>query len=1134
METKQRFITMFIALVAMFMGTLRVNAISPNGGAVIAEKDFTGGFEGNYPNWYRFGDDQEGSISSDPDGVAITVGSKTGNLWQPQLRVIDEEIQLREGGNYKVVVTAKFPCNGQLQINMGSWSGNEQYPVDVVSTGEFQEVEINFLDYPYNCNNSGGVGDAHVLIHCGDFLGTTIVKKIQVWDLDAGPYAVLSGDGKTLTFYCDGNKSSNVYDLNEGNSAPEWIQNTSIETVAFDETFASARPVSTYSWFNGLTSLGSIVNIENLNTSEVTTMARMFFGCSSLTSIKLSGFNTSNVESTSFMFSGCHELTSLDISSFDTSNVLYMNSMFNACNQLKTITVGELWTTANVEESGHMFSNCTSLVGGAGTIYDENHVDQDYAHIDGLNGKPGYLTVAPDAYAVLSDDGKTLTFYCDGNKSTYEPSNVYDLNEGDNLPGWNGITTVETVVFEESFATVRPVSTRSWFDCFEVLTEIVGMEYLNTSEVTTMEGMFGGCKSITNLDLSHFNTSKVTNMEAMFNTCHKLKEINLRGFDTSNVTSMQIMFLGCVALETLNLESFNTSSATSMALMFSGCSMLRTIYVGDGWSVANANCFGMFTGCVNLTGGEGTTYDAAHQAADYAHIDGGESDPGYLTAPQPEAYAVYNISSDNVSTLTFYYDNLRNTIQRVGIKKYDLNEGYVEPGWISDNRYVEKVVFDESFKDARPTSTFCWFSGNQDLDTFVGWENLNTSEVTNMSQMFKECSSLTSVTLSGFDTQNVTDMSQMFNGCSGLTSISLSGFNTQNVTNMSHMFFGCSSLTSIKLSGLNTSNVMYANFMFSGCQGLTSLDLSSFDTSNVRYMNNMFGGCGNLKTITVGVNWTTDNVPVASSSNMFSNCPRLVGGAGTTYNSGKVDKEYAIADGLNGQPGYLTAVSYGITVSGKAVTFVNKYDVLGNETVYYDDDLNILTLHNANVTSINIASAAPNDLHVNVVGECKVRIEGIGKLTIISEKGIGININRQRAAGLLVKDVDLEVAGYKAGIAGTVNATGRTFYSSLGFDNANCIVGSLQEAAASVTAIKMLECIRCSMTAGKFDKVNHKVEANPMIIQRSGGISTDIDAIDNGQLTIDKSLPLYNLNGQRVSHPVKGQIYIQNGRKIKF
>jgi hypothetical protein len=50
----------------------------------------------------------------------------------------------------------------------------------------------------------------------------------------------------------------------------------------------------------------------------------------------------------------------------------------------------------------------------------------------------------------------------------------------------------------------------------------------------------------------------------------------------------------------------------------------------------------------------------------------------------------------------------------------------------------------------------------------------------------------------------------------------------------------------------------------------------------------------------------------------------------------------------------------------------------------------------------------------------------------------------------------------------------------------------------------------------------------------NGGISTSLEAIDNGELTIDSSLPLYNLHGQRVSHPVKGQIYIQNGRKVKF
>ncbi len=406
------------------MGTLRVNAISPNGGAVIAEKDFTGGFEGNYPNWYMFGEGQDGSISSDPDGVAINIGSKTGQLWDPQVMLINEEIQLKRGGNYKVVVTAKFPCDGTLMVSMGSWASDKQYIVDVVSTGDFQEVEINFPEYPCDCNNSGGVGDAHLLIQCGDFLGTTIVKKIQVWDLDAGPYAVLSGDGKTLTFYYDGNKDSygeNAYDLNEENVCPGWIDYSNpdkIQKVVFTSSFQNARPVSTYDWFYNQPSLTEIVDIQYLNTSEVENMSEMFFMCSGLKELDLSGFDTQNVTDMSLMFGDCKGLTSLNLSSFDTqnvsnlqhmfvscenlkildlrsfntSNVINMNSMFYYCDKLKTITVGANWNTANVESSVDMFTGCLSIVGGAGTTYNINKVDKAYAHIDGGTSNPGYLT----------------------------------------------------------------------------------------------------------------------------------------------------------------------------------------------------------------------------------------------------------------------------------------------------------------------------------------------------------------------------------------------------------------------------------------------------------------------------------------------------------------------------------------------------------------------------------------------------------------------------------------------------------------------------------------------------------------------------------------------------------------------
>ena len=150
------------------------------GNSVIAEKDWTGGFEGDYPMWAQFGDGQEGSVTSDPEGVAITVGTQTGELWQPQVTVLNEGLSLEEDGNYQVVITAKFPSDGTLQVNMGNWDGRDQYTTDVVATGDFQEVAVDFDGYAYNVDGNG-----FVLFQCGDFAGTTIVKKVVVINKDA-------------------------------------------------------------------------------------------------------------------------------------------------------------------------------------------------------------------------------------------------------------------------------------------------------------------------------------------------------------------------------------------------------------------------------------------------------------------------------------------------------------------------------------------------------------------------------------------------------------------------------------------------------------------------------------------------------------------------------------------------------------------------------------------------------------------------------------------------------------------------------------------------------------------------------------------------------------------------------------
>ena len=96
---------------------------------------------------------------------------------------------------------------------------------------------------------------------------------------------------------------------------------------------------------------------------------------------------------------------------------------------------------------------------------------------------------------------------------------------------------------------------------------------------------------------------------------------------------MVSMFRGCSSLTVLDLSSFSTANVIAMGGMFMGCSNLRTIYAGSGWSTAAVEASaGMFYSCTSLVGGQGTTFSSSHVGIDYAHIDGGTSNPGYFTA----------------------------------------------------------------------------------------------------------------------------------------------------------------------------------------------------------------------------------------------------------------------------------------------------------------------------------------------------------------------------------------------------------------------------------------------------------------------------------------------------------------------
>jgi len=506
----------------------------------------------------------------------------------------------------------------------------------------------------------------------------------------------------------------------------------------------------------------------------------------------------------------------------------------------------------------------------AGEITDPNPQESDF-----LDPNSGTGTAEP--YAVLSDDNTVLTFYYDNKK---ESRGGIDINNTYIMPGSSSpYGTATTASFDASFANYKPTSTAYWFQRCSSLTTITGMENLKTGNVTSMECMFSYCSSLTSLDLSNFNTVSVTTMSEMFYGCSGLTSLDVSSFNTANVTNMSLMFYNCSGLTSLDLSNFNTANVTLMGSMFSGCSGLITIYVGNGWTTTSLTTGAwMFEGCTNLVGGAGTVVVEANNykytGESYAHIDGGTDNPGYFTeksaTPVEGDAEPYAVLSDDNTVLTFYYDGKKESRGGLSVGPFTTN---FTSSWYRQRESITNVVFDESFANCTSlTSTAKWFDGLQNLSSITGISNLKTDNVTNMNNMFYDCSGLTSLDLSGFKTDNVTDMGGMFDGCSGLTSLDVTGFKTDNVTNMYSMFSGCSGLTSLDVTGFKTDKVTSVAFMFYGCSGLTSLDVTGFKTDNVIYMSGMFSCCSGLKSLDV-TGFKTDNV--TDMRDMFYICSSL-------------------------------------------------------------------------------------------------------------------------------------------------------------------------------------------------------------------------------------------------------------------
>lgn len=602
----------------------------------------------------------------------------------------------------------------------------------------------------------------------------------------------------------------------------------------------------------------------------------------------------------------------------NTSEVEYMNSMFTKCTSLETLDLSS-FNTEKVTDMQTMFEGSTNLR----TInLPKGFIGSNVTDLNGMFRGCVSLTE-------LDLSGSNAEKVKNMNSMFYGCVALSNLN----LSG---------------FKTGSLTEMRYLFSSCHSL-ESLDLSGFNTENVTSMVSMFSQCSSLRSLDLSSFNTSKVIGMNLMFYNCTNLESIDLSSFETENLQQMPHMFYSCTKLETLDLSSFATPNMTSMLSAFQNCKNLKTIYVTSAFTTDKVTEGPQaFAGCVNLP-----NYNPDKTGVEMAHTGEG----GYLTA----ATASWVRWDAPTGTLSFH----RSATKPAGDYILDLGYGNY-PNWDTHAAEIKKVVFKAGFRDETHTTCSKWFSGCTNLTSIEGIENLNTSNVKYMNEMFGQCSNLETLDLSHFNTEKVGNMSNMFNGCTKLRDLNISSFNTENVTNMYGMFYGCSSLDSLDLSHFNTryvrngqmnymfngcSSLSYLNVsnfttdkpgmqldgLFQGCSSLQTLDLSSFDISGAGSVNYLFDGCSALQTI-----YVSDLFKIkygVKSSNMFRDCHLLKGAI--SFEPTKKNETYA-----NYKSGYLTkkvgtngneiigATGYPLTIDALPLDDSKAY------TLYEDCDVN--------------------------------------------------------------------------------------------------------------------------------------------------------------------------------------------------
>ena len=530
-------------------------------------------------------------------------------------------------------------------------------------------------------------GPTEITLKTGSDINTAIAGLIS--DVD---------ENTTLTFAKSTTKpeTATVY-LDDGEKIPVWYnENDSAVYYYAGAEYKLMLNADSYKMFQDFDKFTSI-DLSGFDTSNVTSLKSMFFGCSALTSLVLSNFDTSSATDLGAMFYNCSALTSLDLSTFNTSSVETMANMFYGCTYLETLTLGENFTTGNVTDMSSMFYNCSAL-----TSLD---------------------------------------------LSTFNTSSVTSM-----ASMFKACKELRTLTLGDNFTTANVTDMSSMFSSCEWLRPL-DVSKFNTSNVTDMSYMFNKCEWLETLDVSNFNTSKVTNMAYMFTGCSELTSLDVSNFDfnalvegeTATSGHAHFMFSECTKLTSINLPSTGLTKLASY--MFYKCTGLTSIVIPASVTTVESSAFHVCSSSlvINCLGASGSISFATSAYPDGVTVNydyripialksGSEINDFFTTLVDKKGY-----TSTSFAKASSLEDADYTIVTEVfGGKQYLDAENSKAPFWVTEGTSGNATVYYyiEDYHSLLVGDGVSMFAGSFTNLTTIDVSDFDVSKATGLSNMF--------------------------------------------------------------------------------------------------------------------------------------------------------------------------------------------------------------------------------------------------------------------------------------------------------------------------------------------------------------------------------------------------------------